>query len=69
MLPDAPIEMIHARKPERTFAEQRDQQQKFRDLLAEGPAGFANLTVDTSGATADATFGVVRAIISCAHLG
>jgi thymidylate kinase len=69
VLPDAPIEVIHARKPERTFAEQRDQQQKFRDLLAERPAAFANLTVDTSGATSDATFGVVRAIISCAHLG
>ena len=69
VLPDAPIELIHARKPERTFAEQRDQQQKFRDLLAEHPAAFANLTVDTSGATEDATFGVVRSIISCAHLG
>lgn len=69
VLPDAPIEMIHARKPERTFAEQRDQQQKFRDLVAEGPAAFANMTVDTSGATPDATFGVVRAIMSCAHLG
>lgn len=69
VLPDAPIEVIHARKPERTFAEQRDQQQKFRELLAERPASFANLTVDTSGATADPSFGVVKAVISCAHLG
>lgn len=69
VLPDAPIELIHTRKPERTFAEQSAQQQKFRELLAERPAGFAELTVDTSGATADPSFGVVRAVISCAHLG
>jgi thymidylate kinase len=69
VLPDAPIEMIHARKPERTLAEQAEQQQKFRDLLAEQPGSFANLVVDTSGATNDPAFPVVRAVLSCAHLG
>ena len=68
VLPDAPVEMIHARKPERPFAEQRAQQEKFRALLAEHPGRSANLIVDTSGATADAVGPLVRAIISAAHL-
>lgn len=69
VLPDAPIEMIHARKPERTLAEQREQQEKFRALLAERPGAFANMTVDTSGATELAWLPVVAAVVSCAHLG
>jgi thymidylate kinase len=68
VLPDAPVEMIHARKPERPFAEQRAQQEKFRALLAEQPGRSANLVVDTSGATADAVGPLVRAIVSAAHL-
>jgi thymidylate kinase len=68
ILPDAPAEMIHARKPERPFAEQRAQQEKFRLLVAEGPGTSANLVVDTSGQTPDAVAPLVRAIISAAHL-
>ncbi|MCU0297543.1 MAG: hypothetical protein MUF33_03360 [Candidatus Nanopelagicales bacterium] len=67
-LPDAPAEMIHARKPERPLAEQAAQQQMFRDLLAEGPGRCANLIVDTSGASQDAVGPLVRAVISAAHL-
>ena len=68
VLPDAPVELIHARKPERPFAEQRAQQEKFRALLAEEPGRFANIRVDTSGQTQDAVAPLVRAIISAAHL-
>ncbi len=68
VLPDAPVELIHARKPERPFAEQRAQQEKFRDLLAEQPGRFANIRIDTSGQTQDNVAPLVRAIISAAHL-
>ena len=68
VLPDAPVELIHARKPERPFAEQRAQQEKFRALLAEEPGLFANIRVDTSGQTQDNVAPLVRAIISAAHL-
>lgn len=68
VLPDAPVEMIHARKPERPLAEQKDQQEKFRALLAEQPGRSANLLVDTSGATSDTVGPLVRAIVSAAHL-
>ena len=69
VLPDAPIEVIHARKPERSLAEQGAQQQKFRELIAEGPGRFANLFADTSGGTAHPALPVVTAVVSCAHLG
>jgi thymidylate kinase len=68
VLPDAPVELIHSRKPERPFAEQRAQQEKFRALLAESPGRSANIRVDTSGQTQDAVAPLVRAIISAAHL-
>ena len=68
LLPDAPAELIHARKPERSLSEQRRQQQQFRALLAESPGRYANIIVDTSGQEADATQPVVRAVLSAAHL-
>ncbi len=67
-LPDAPAQMIHARKPERSLAEQSAQQQMFRDLLAEAPGRSANLIIDTSGASQDSVGPLVRAVISAAHL-
>lgn len=69
LLPDAPAELIHARKPERSLSEQRRQQEQFRALLAESPGRYANIIVDTSGQEADATQPVVRAVLSAAHLG
>lgn len=69
VLPDAPAEVIHARKPERSLAEQAAQQQGLRDLLAQAPARFANLVIDTSGATDKPEREVVRAVYSAAHLG
>lgn len=69
VLPDAPAELIHARKPERSLAEQAAQQQALRELLAQGPARCGNLTVDTSGATDHPEDVVVRAVYSAAHLG
>lgn len=69
VLPDAPIAVIHARKPERTLAEQGAQQEKFRALIGERPGRFANLIADTSGQTADPALPVVTAVVSCAHLG
>lgn len=67
-LPDAPAELIHARKPERQLAEQAAQQQKFRALLAERPARSAEVVVDTSGRAEDSVAPLVRAAISAASL-
>ncbi len=67
-LPDAPAEVIHARKPERQLAEQAAQQQKFRALLAERPARSAEVVVDTSGHTEDSVAPLVLAAISAASL-
>jgi len=53
VLPDAPDALIHARKPERSAAEQARQQQVFRDLVAERPARIAEVVVDTSGTGPD----------------
>lgn len=68
VLPDAPDEVIHARKPERSLAEQGAQQAGFRRLLAERPARCAEFTVDTSGPLPDAGLGaVVAAVVQAAH--
>ncbi|WP_245908058.1 thymidylate kinase [Pseudosporangium ferrugineum] len=67
VLPDAPAELIHDRKPERGLAEQAAQQQRFRELLAEHPARHAELVVDTSGATADPLAPLVAAVVQAAH--
>ncbi|MFI5495090.1 thymidylate kinase [Actinoplanes sp. NPDC051859] len=67
VLPDAPAELIHERKPERTLAEQADQQQRFRELLAERPARHAEIVVDTSGATEDPLAPLVAAVVQAAH--
>ena len=67
VLPDAPAELIHARKPERTLSEQARQQREFRALLAEQPARCAELVVDTSGDTADPVAPVVAAVVQAAH--
>jgi thymidylate kinase len=69
VLPDAPAEVIHARKPERSLADQRRQQEQFRGLLAERPGRCANLIVDTSGQQSDPVEPLVLAVLSAAHLG
>ena len=68
VLPDAPDEMIHARKPERSALEQAAIQARYRSLLAERPARFGHVVVDTSGSTADPVAGLELAVISAAHL-
>ncbi|BEL07961.1 hypothetical protein Q0Z83_061520 [Actinoplanes sichuanensis] len=68
VLPDAPIDVIHKRKPERGPAEQRAQQNRFHDLLAEHPARHAEILVDTSGpASAGDVMTLVAAVIEAAH--
>ncbi|GAB1640536.1 thymidylate kinase [Krasilnikovia sp. MM14-A1259] len=67
VLPDAPDELIHRRKPERAAAEQAAQQERFRRLLAERPARHAEVVVDTSGATADNLAPLVAAVVTAAH--
>ncbi|GAB1691889.1 thymidylate kinase [Krasilnikovia sp. M28-CT-15] len=67
VLPDAPAELIHRRKPERPQAEQAAQQERFRRLLAEHPARHAEVVVDTSGATADNLAPLVAAVVTAAH--
>jgi thymidylate kinase len=67
VLPDAPAELIHHRKPERGLAEQAGQQQRFRDLLAERPARCAEIVVDTSGDRADPLAPLVAAVVQAAH--
>jgi thymidylate kinase len=70
VLPDAPDEIIHARKPERTAAEQAAQQGRFRTLLATAGPDVAALTVDTSGlpgADPDPVAPVVSAVVASIH--
>ncbi|MEV4706333.1 thymidylate kinase [Actinoplanes sp. NPDC049316] len=67
VLPDAPAEVIHRRKPERSLAEQAGQQQRFRDLLAERPARHGELVVDSSGGPADPLAALVAAVVQAAH--
>ena len=68
VLPDAPDDVIHARKPERGAREQAAIQARYRNLLAERPARFGHVVVDTSGSTADPVAGLELAAISAAHL-
>jgi hypothetical protein len=67
VLPDAPAQLIHSRKPERSLAEQAASQQSFRDLLATHPARVAELVVDTSGADPHPELAVAAAVITAAH--
>ena len=67
VLPDAPDDVIHARKPERTAAEQAAIQDRYRRLIDERPARSAHVVVDTSGQTADPVGGLELAVISAAH--
>ena len=70
VLPDAPDALIHARKPERAASEQAEQQGRFRDLVAAGPAGTASLTVDTSGMSPtalDPVAPVIGAVVTALH--
>ena len=67
LLADAPDEVIHHRKPERTLADQSTQQQRYRALLRERPARHAELVVDTSGRAADNLCDAVAAIVSALH--
>ncbi|WP_239143346.1 hypothetical protein [Actinoplanes philippinensis] len=68
VLPDAPIDVIHRRKPERSVAEQRQQQERFHSLLAESPARCAEMVIDTSGpASGDRVADVVAAVVEAAH--
>ncbi|MER7072451.1 hypothetical protein [Terrabacter sp. NPDC000476] len=66
-LGDAPAALIHARKPERSEAEQARQQAHFHGILAGRPARCAEVVVDTSGASADACGPLVAAVVAAAH--
>lgn len=69
VLPDAPDRIIHARKPERTAAEQAAQQDRFRELLRSAPARTESLTVDTLGLSfdLDPVAPVVSAVVATLH--
>jgi thymidylate kinase len=67
VLPDAPIELIHGRKPERSLEDQRAGQQRYRVLLDQAPAAYAEVVVDTSGAVADGLADLVAVVIEAAH--
>lgn len=67
VLPDAPAEVIHRRKPERSESEQRAQQERFHRLLAERPARCAEVVVDTSGPADEQVTALVAAVIRAAH--
>ena len=67
VLPDAPIALIHDRKPERPLAEQYVQQERFRRLLAEHPARHAEVVVDTSGRLPDPLAALVATVVQAAH--
>lgn len=67
VLPDAPIEMIHRRKPERPLEEQAAQQEWLRAVLASRPARVEELVVDTSGASPDPVGSLMTAVVEVAH--
>lgn len=68
VLPDAPDAIIHARKPERSAAEQAAQQERFRVLLDSQPARRSSLRVDTSGnGAADGVAPVIQSVIAAMH--
>lgn len=67
VLPDAPSEVIHRRKPERPLAEQAAQQEWLHGVLASRPARVGEMVVDTSGATLDPVSPVVAAVVEAAH--
>ena len=67
VLPDAPAEVIHRRKPERSLAEQAAQQEWLRGVLESRPARVGEMVVDTSGATVDPVSPVVAAVVEAAH--
>ena len=68
VLTDAPVELIHARKPERTLAEQAAQQARYRRLMAERPARYAEVVVDTGGTSPDPLGELVATVVEAAHL-
>jgi thymidylate kinase len=67
VLPDAPIEQIHARKPERPLADQSAQQERYRRLVTGGAARYAEVVVDTSGNAADPLGELVAVVVEAAH--
>lgn len=68
VLADAPMELIHQRKPERALAEQSQLQQHYRALLLSTPARRGNVVVDTSGVASDPVGRLAAAVTSAAHL-
>lgn len=67
VLPDAPVDLIHRRKPERLLDEQREQQERYRRLLAERPARHAEVVVRTYGPPNGDLATLVAAIVAAAH--
>lgn len=67
ILPDAPVDLIHRRKPERPSAEQAAEQENYRALVAQRPARYAEVVVDTSGGAADSLAEAVAVVIEAAH--
>jgi thymidylate kinase len=67
VLPDAPAEVIHRRKPERPVAEQARQQARYRQLLAAAGCRVATLVADTSGRDPDPVGPVLAAVVRAAH--
>jgi thymidylate kinase len=66
-LADAPIEVIHARKPERSLADARDDQRSHRAVAAELAARTTVVVLDTSGADPDPVAALIRAVLRAAH--
>jgi thymidylate kinase len=67
VLPDAPAEVLHRRKPERPMAEQARQQEELRQLLRTAPARSTAVVVDTSGQTHDPVGPLLAAVVRAAH--
>ena len=67
VLPDAPAELIHGRKPERSLDEQARQQERYRGLLAERPARHAEVVVRTYGPPNGDLAALVATIVAAAH--
>jgi thymidylate kinase len=67
VLPDAPDEVIHRRKPERTLAEQSEQQRLFRELAGEQPARVETVVLDTASGPAPDVTPALTAVLRGVH--
>jgi thymidylate kinase len=66
-LPDAPVALLYARKPERAPDEMAAEQEALRSLVQEMAGRCTTLVLDTSGHDPDPVAPLVRAVLAASH--